>query len=166
MTVFKGSVTHHSILFPSKDLFFHPPMNGDPFSRQFFRHHPSNLITESVYRQHTIPGPNIRSTMKFSTSIAFLALSVSAAAAFNPTSTINSAVRSKAPFAQKKALVQPIGIDGQRVNNNSIVSESIKFPKLGSEDQDPHKQYSSFIIGCNLGNANWWCDILSAGIWY
>lgn len=54
--------------------------------------------------------------MKLTTAI--LALTFSAVAAFNPSSSISSAVRAKAPFAPtKQAMVQPINLDG-RVNNN------------------------------------------------
>jgi len=62
--------------------------------------------------------------MKFSTSIAFLALSVSAASAFNPSTVATGAIRAKVPFAgrQNKALVQPIGIDGKRINSGADFS--------------------------------------------
>jgi hypothetical protein len=58
--------------------------------------------------------------MKFSTAI--LALTFTAVAAFNPTSSVTNAVRAKATFAPRnQALVQPINLDG-RVSNDKFVS--------------------------------------------
>jgi len=60
--------------------------------------------------------------MKFTTAI--LALSFSAVAAFNPTSSISNAVRAKASFGapRNQALVQPINLDGRVNNDNKFVS--------------------------------------------
>lgn len=60
--------------------------------------------------------------MKFSAGI--LVLTLTAASAFNPSSSITNAVRSKASFAPTResgALVKPINLDG-RVNADSFVS--------------------------------------------
>lgn len=57
--------------------------------------------------------------MKFSSAI--IALTFTAVGAFNPSTSLTNAVRSKAPFANKGALVQPINLDG-RINNDQFVS--------------------------------------------
>eukprot|EP00979_Chaetoceros_neogracilis_P017838 scaffold10291_cov293-Chaetoceros_neogracile.AAC.9 len=60
--------------------------------------------------------------MKFSTAI--LALTFTAVAAFNPTSSVTNAVRAKATFAPRnQALVQPINLDG-RVSNDKFALQS------------------------------------------
>lgn len=62
--------------------------------------------------------------MKLTTAI--LALTFSAVAAFNPSSSISSAVRAKAPFAPtKQAMVQPINLDGRVNNNDKFVSHFV-----------------------------------------
>lgn len=54
--------------------------------------------------------------MKLSTAIALI--TISTVAAFNPTSSVSNAVRTKAPFAARnQALVQPINIDGRKGND-------------------------------------------------
>lgn len=54
--------------------------------------------------------------MKLSTAIALI--TISTVAAFNPTSSVSNAVRTKAPFASRnQALVQPINVDGRRGND-------------------------------------------------
>jgi len=59
--------------------------------------------------------------MKFSSAI--IALTFSAVGAFNPSTSLTNAVRSKAPFANKGALVQPINLDG-RINNDQFALKS------------------------------------------
>jgi len=61
--------------------------------------------------------------MKFTSAI--LALTFSAVAAFNPTSSISNAVRAKASFAPRnQALVQPINLDGRVNNDNKFALQS------------------------------------------
>lgn len=66
--------------------------------------------------------------MKFTSSIAVIALSLSAVTAFGlkPTSPISSTVRAINPLTdnKNKVLVQPIGLDGQRLCKNSFALKS------------------------------------------
>lgn len=59
--------------------------------------------------------------MKFSSAI--IALTFTAVGAFNPATSLTSAVRAKAPFVNKGALVQPINVDG-RVSNDQFALQS------------------------------------------
>ena len=60
--------------------------------------------------------------MKISSALAFLSLGAVSAFGLKPSSPItNAGVASKAAFGGK-AMVQPIGIDGQRLGNNDFVS--------------------------------------------
>ena len=64
--------------------------------------------------------------MKISSAIAFLSLGAVSAFGLKPSSPITNAatVASKAAFGGK-AMVQPIGIDGQRLGNNDFVSSIV-----------------------------------------
>eukprot|EP00557_Chaetoceros_sp_GSL56_P011490 CAMPEP_0176486372 /NCGR_PEP_ID=MMETSP0200_2-20121128/5532_1 /TAXON_ID=947934 /ORGANISM="Chaetoceros sp., Strain GSL56" /LENGTH=386 /DNA_ID=CAMNT_0017883067 /DNA_START=111 /DNA_END=1271 /DNA_ORIENTATION=+ len=54
--------------------------------------------------------------MKLSNAIVLI--TISTVAAFNPTSSVSNAVRTKAPFASRnQALVQPINLDGRKGND-------------------------------------------------
>jgi hypothetical protein len=57
--------------------------------------------------------------MKLSTAIALI--TISTVAAFNPTSSVSNAVRTKSPFVSRnQALVQPINIDGRKGNDQFV----------------------------------------------
>ena len=59
--------------------------------------------------------------MKISSALALLSLGAASAFGLKPTTPIANTVASKAAFGGK-ALVQPIGVDGQRLGNNDFVS--------------------------------------------
>ena len=63
--------------------------------------------------------------MKISSVIALLSLGAVSAFGLQPSTPITSGVQSKSAFGgRQNALVQPIGIDGQRLNNNDFVSST------------------------------------------
>jgi hypothetical protein len=86
------------------------------------------LVTSTSDRQQTIwwftsffRTKHQSNTMKLSSAV--IALTFTAVGAFNPATTLSSAVRAKAPFAPREsALVQPINLDG-RVVNDKFVSD-------------------------------------------
>lgn len=59
--------------------------------------------------------------MKISSALTFLSLGAASAFGLKPSSHIGNPVASKAAFGGK-AMVQPIGIDGQRLGSNDFVS--------------------------------------------
>ena len=61
--------------------------------------------------------------MKIATALTFLSLGAVSAFGLQASSPVTGAIRSKAAFgAVNKALVQPIGLDGQRLGGNDFVS--------------------------------------------
>ena len=65
--------------------------------------------------------------MKISSALVFLSLGAVSAFGLQPSPSATSTTRTRSPFGKPaKALVQPIGLDGQRLGGNEFVSSNFQ----------------------------------------